>query len=367
MRTKELLLVTSEMPPQGGGIGIFVENLTRILRTKGWDCWVVTWGREHKVDPEKHLVHQRFLPLGVIGDAIYSSQLDETRNELSLEDALLNVHTPYPLPIKCDLATFHIVIRKLLAHGNFLGLKRLQYSLGLPILSRNERSLLRAPRVLAVSNSVVSDMKTEYGYSGAAHVVGNGVDASLFKPSEKWPTPRILFVGRIDLNKGVLDFVQMAHLLRSRLPEAEFRIVGRGDALPLVKRAVRKLRLEKFVEILGFVSKQQLVREYQQAWVYVSPTRFEGFATSILEAMASGTLPVVSDIPSNREMLRPHEGLFSQSGTIEEYAKLVNWAVSNIDEANRIARNARHHAVNEYSWEKVAHRYEAMLISPVPG
>src|SRR5207245_81742 len=211
MSSRPVLFITSEFPPSGGGIGVFVENLVRVLAARGRDCWVATWGRANESPVNERLFRIPFIPIPPPGDALFARALRKTLKKARLENPILNVHSPYPQAAAgADIATFHIVVRHVLPRGEYAGLKRLQYRIGFPVLCRNERKLLESETVCAVSDSVAAELRDEYRFAGKVSVVGNGVDPSHFKPGTLSEGPLVLYVGRLDLNKGVLDFVRMA-------------------------------------------------------------------------------------------------------------------------------------------------------------
>src|SRR5256885_7747503 len=111
MSSRQVVLVASELPPQGGGIGVFVENLAGILKSSGWECWIATRGLENAVDVESQIIRSRFLRMPPVGDMLHMSRLRQAICACGLSDALLNVHTPYPLPLpECGIATFHFTL-----------------------------------------------------------------------------------------------------------------------------------------------------------------------------------------------------------------------------------------------------------------
>jgi glycosyltransferase involved in cell wall biosynthesis len=106
------------------------------------------------------------------------------------------------------------------------------------------------------------------------------------------PTPTVLSVARMYPRKRLLDLLEAARLLRSRIPEARVRIVGDGpESGPLRARAAT-LGLEGMVTFLGDVPRGTLAVEYARAHCFCLPTVQEGFGIVFLEAMAAG-LPVV--------------------------------------------------------------------------
>ena len=364
MAPRPILFVTSEYPPAGGGIGVFVKNLVRVLAARGRDCWVAAWGKASQSRANEKLFRIPFIPFPPPGDTFFAHALRRTLKKAHVENPILNVHSPYPQSAAgADIATFHIVVRHVLTRGVYTGLKRLQYQIGFPVLCRNERKLLESETVCAVSDSVAAELRDEYRFVGKVAVVGNGVDPSEFKPGTLSEKPLVLYVGRLDLNKGVLDFVRMAKSVLAEHPSTIFHIVGKGSGEQLVYQEIRRLGLEKAVKVLGFVPAETLVREYQAAWAYVSPTRFEGLATTIIEAMSCGTPCVVSDIPSNRELLSDSEALFARPRVPEEYAGLVSQILHHPDLIERLGTSTRRRVLSRFTWDHVGDRYEAMLRS----
>jgi len=363
MESQEVVFVTSEFPPKGGGIGVYVSQLSKALRSLGWKCWVAVWGKKQSVNRSARVIQIPFLPLPPVGDFLFASSFRRIFRDLDLEDPVINVHSPYPqAALAPDIVTVHNVIRKQLSLGSFEGLKWLQYRLGFRVLVHNEKRLLRSPVVCTVSDAVVSELKQEYGLSRAVQVVGNAVDDRRFVPGVKAPRPTVLYLGRLDVNKGVMGFVQMAKLVHERCPTAEFRIVGDGPARLPLARAIRDLHLESCATMVGYIPPSaKLVEEYQRAWVYVLPSRLEGLPTTILEAMACGTPPVVRDIPNNREALSRKEGFLVDNDSPESYANPIAWALENSTELRKTGAAARARIVEQFTWEKVARKYDAVL------
>ncbi|HEY8850041.1 MAG TPA: glycosyltransferase family 1 protein [Thermoanaerobaculia bacterium] len=143
------------------------------------------------------------------------------------------------------------------------------------------RSLDRARRIAAVSRTVAEEAVRWFGVRRSAiEIVPNGVD-EFFTPGES-DGDFILFVGTLEPRKGIDDLLSV---WRS-LPEPRPRLVLCGDA-------GWRVRVPKGVEVTGFVDRERLRALYQQARVFVYPSRYEGFGIPPLEAMACGA-PVIA-------------------------------------------------------------------------
>src|SRR5438552_3180822 len=166
MESRDLILVTSEFPPAGGGIGKYVSQLSKALLPLGWNCWVAVWGTKLTIDYSTGVIRIPFLRLPPIGDFLFASRFNRMTETLGLKDALINIHTPYPqAAIAPDLVTVHNVIKRHLSRGSYSGMKWLQYTLGFRALVHNEKTLITAPTVCTVSRAVVSELREEYGIS----------------------------------------------------------------------------------------------------------------------------------------------------------------------------------------------------------
>jgi glycosyltransferase involved in cell wall biosynthesis len=126
------------------------------------------------------------------------------------------------------------------------------------------------------------------------HVIPNGVDLSIFHPTEaaKPPEPSLLFVGTLGGRKrGQLLLDWFARVVRPRHPSATLMMVAPpGPTLPGVSYHTG-------------VRDAELARLYRRAWVYASPSTYEGFGLPYLEAMASGTPVVATPNVGSREVL----------------------------------------------------------------
>ncbi len=121
-------------------------------------------------------------------------------------------------------------------------------------------------------------------------IVPGAVDVTRFRPPVADPAEdRLLYHGRVDRRKGVLDLVEALALLGR--PELPVTVSGIGPDLAAAKLRAAELGVE--VEWLDHVPYEVVPAVYRRATLFVSPTYAEGFSNTILEAMATG-LPIVS-------------------------------------------------------------------------
>ena len=102
----------------------------------------------------------------------------------------------------------------------------------------------------------------------------------------------LLFVARIIRDKGIFETIDPFRILKTRYPYLKLIVAGDGIELTEV-RNYTKVKCLADVEFLGNVTGKKLAECYAMGDVYILPTREEGMATSVLEAMAFG-LPIIS-------------------------------------------------------------------------
>jgi glycosyltransferase involved in cell wall biosynthesis len=114
----------------------------------------------------------------------------------------------------------------------------------------------------------------------------------------------ILYVGNIKPHKNLVRLIDAFHVLRGRgFDDLTLLIIGDEiSKLPALRRAVHGHKLHKHVRFLGYLPDQTLAILYRLASVFVFPSLYEGFGLPPLEAMASGTPVVTSNLSSLPEV-----------------------------------------------------------------
>ncbi|CAD2075533.1 UDP-N-acetylglucosamine--peptide N-acetylglucosaminyltransferase GtfA subunit [Phocicoccus schoeneichii] len=105
----------------------------------------------------------------------------------------------------------------------------------------------------------------------------------------------IIYVGRLDENKQVIDIIEAFDSIKDEIPEnCVLRIYGEGPNLESLKSQIKNLKLGKRVKFMGFAN--NLDEVYKTAKVSVLTSKFEGFALSIMESINYGCPVVAYDI-----------------------------------------------------------------------
>jgi glycosyltransferase involved in cell wall biosynthesis len=177
--------------------------------------------------------------------------------------------------------------------------------------------------------------------------------------------PRILFVGSIDLRKGIEFLPDIIASVCSRFPEALLEIAG-NDSFARGLGSMRAWLSSRLgdsiahVRFLGNLDEWDLDAAYRRAWVVVAPSRWDNFPGSVLEAMIRGKAIVSSHNGGMPEML---EGT---SCVIEDPSKgiFVDRVIAFLSDSrsrNLAGESARQKALKDYSPETIVRRYEAFV------
>lgn len=195
-------------------------------------------------------------------------------------------------------------------------------------------------------------------------VISNGISDQFYTSGMntlKARVPTILYVGRIKRYKGIQHLVSALIKVREKIPEAELQIVGSGDYLNELKGQVEKLNLTGCVRFAGFVSEEEKIRLFREAWVSVYPSLKEGWGLTNIEANACGTPVVASNVPGLRDsVLEGQTGLLFRYGDIEDLAEKLIQILSDRNLSQRLSRGGQEWARN-FSWDKTAEKVEALL------
>ncbi len=114
----------------------------------------------------------------------------------------------------------------------------------------------------------------------------------------------VLYAGNVKPHKNLERLIDAFQIVRKRGLD-HLKLVLIGDEISkyaALRRAVHQYQLHKYVRFLGYLPEETLAVMYRLAGVFVFPSLYEGFGLPPLEAMASGTPVVTSNVSSLPEV-----------------------------------------------------------------
>ncbi|HET58886.1 MAG TPA: glycosyltransferase family 1 protein [Chloroflexi bacterium] len=172
----------------------------------------------------------------------------------------------------------------------------------------------------------------------------------------------LLSVGRLASNKRYDRLLQAFAVVVERRPTAKLMIVGpdSGCRTALEEMCV-ELGIVERVQLLGRVSEDDLLKYLRTAKVWVSSTEYESFGIALLEAMASGCVPVVQSLTAFAQLIDDgKEGFFTDFDDPQQTAAVILQAIDLSDQLwQNLVQNARAKA-QQFSWKHVAQQFESL-------
>jgi glycosyltransferase involved in cell wall biosynthesis len=216
------------------------------------------------------------------------------------------------------------------------------------------RSYRGAAMVLPVSRSTANAL-LEMGIP-ASHieVLSNGVDA-VDLPGVEHEDGRVLFVSRLEREKGVLDAISLLQALTAGDPGVRGVIVGGGSLEADARRAAHASGGR--IEYPGALDREALNREYARAAIVVMPSRFEGLGMVALEAQAAGTPVVGFDVDGLRDAVGSG-GVLVPAGDLSALRVAASELLNDRARRSEAGARGREVVLAEHSWDAIAKRLE---------
>ena len=223
---------------------------------------------------------------------------------------------------------------------------------------------------IAVSEAARQTLVEHMG--GDAVLIPNGVDTSAFgtlPALDGWPGSggALFFIGRIDEPRKGLQILLEAlpEIIRAH-PQVRLLIAGPGDVDEFSASLPEDVLAH--VTFLGLVSEEEKIRAFVSADLYIAPnTGGESFGIVLLEAMASGTPVVASDIEAFARVLEVGDaGALFRNEDSADLAQVINELLD--DEGRRAdLATAGLERAREFDWQTVAARivdvYESVTVA----
>jgi glycosyltransferase involved in cell wall biosynthesis len=118
----------------------------------------------------------------------------------------------------------------------------------------------------------------------------------------------VVMAARLLKDKGVVEFVEAAKLLRQRKVQVIMRLIGSpdlGNPSSITQKQLDKWGLEDAVELLGY--RETIAEQYALANIVCLPSYREGLPKSLIEAAACSRAVVTTDVPGCRDAIIPDE------------------------------------------------------------
>jgi glycosyltransferase involved in cell wall biosynthesis len=237
----------------------------------------------------------------------------------------------------------------------------------------------RSARVLTVSEASKRDILEYFDVPPSKiTVIYNAIDErfseqpaadEVLRVKERYQLndPFILYAGNIKPHKNLERLIEAFHIIRKgELEYVKLLIIGDEiSKYATLRRAVHRYKLHQHVRFFGFVADATLAILYRLARVFVFPSLYEGFGLPPLEAMASGTPVITSNVSSLPEVVGDAAML------IDPYsADAIAGAIRRVMMDDRLRDDMRERGLaraREFSWGRSVRRVKDIYDEVLAG
>jgi glycosyltransferase involved in cell wall biosynthesis len=214
------------------------------------------------------------------------------------------------------------------------------------------KALKNAAFVIALSNSL-AEVTRKFGVpENQIVVIPNGIDINKFPMGNyELREKRLLFVGSLIERKGVRQLLEAMVRLNTRFPEYTLSIIGEGDQKELLEEFVRKQDLSTCVHFLGTQSQSQVGDLMRKSKLLILPSIEEGQGVVLVEALASGTPCIGSNVGGIPDVIKEDVGRLFKPGDINGLVDAISHFLSNEEIWKKASEAARKRALENYDWD----------------
>lgn len=356
------MIISTPFPPEEG-IGYYAYNLSKKMVERGHILSVITRGNILKAETFDHegirVYKTRFIPTYPFHVDLQRLFLKNFIKNYGKDFDLLHIHSPLSPPLKCEkplISTIHTSLIEDMKHFQLNNPKTVAIKLTTHISGRRliQNLINNSDRVTTVSSAVATELEKYYGIQNSV-VMGNGVDENIFRPLNCKDGDYVLYVGRLDYRKGILDIIEAFKYVKLT---TKLFIAGEGPLRGIIENKIRKNNLDNII-LLGHVSGENLVQLYQNAMIFVFPSYYEGLPTSLLEAMSCALPIITTNIPAHKDLIKNnYNGILVKISSPKEIANKINTLIDDEAFGKKLGSNARKTVEERFTWDIISKKFE---------
>jgi glycosyltransferase involved in cell wall biosynthesis len=227
--------------------------------------------------------------------------------------------------------------------------------LGRPLITWFLARLLNSPNsIVIVQNPDDEELLAKAGVlqSQIRMVQGAGVDTNKFLPTSKLEGPVcVVLAARLLWDKGVGEFVDAARVLKQKVSNVRFVLVGNPDIdnpASILEETIRAWENENIVEWWGY--QKEMIPIFHSTHIACLPSYREGLPKVLIEAASCG-LPIVStDVPGCREIVRDdYNGILVPQGDSLSLSNALLRLIEDPDLRTKMGKRSRELVLDKFS------------------
>lgn len=173
----------------------------------------------------------------------------------------------------------------------------------------------------------------------------------------------LISISRLDKNKNISLLLRAIAKIKER-KQIKALIAGVGEEGNSLKQEAKMLGIEGNVHFAGWIEEEDKNDLYNKSGIFVLCSKGEGFPLALLEAMACGCVPVVSDVGDISDLIINEENgiIYNDIDNEEELAKIIENLINNSDRMLKMSIQAQD-VKNKLSFDNVSKIWDNILSS----
>lgn len=373
---------------EAGGQNVYVRNVGEALAKLGWQVDMFT----RKVSVEQDFIVQHsencrtirlkagpleFIPRDNLFD--YLPEFIENFRKFQKENNITYklAHTNYWLSSWVGMQLKKLQGTQQIHTYHSLGAVKYNTISNIPLIASQrlavEREVLEsAERIVATSPQEKQHMRSLVSTKGNIDIIPCGTDIERFGSVTREAarnqlgidreTKVVLYVGRFDPRKGIETLVRAVNESQLRDSNKLKLIIG-GGSTPGNSDGIERDRIEGIINELGMSDftvfpgrlSEDLPTYYAAADVCVVPSHYEPFGLVAIEAMASGTPVIASDVGGLQfTVVHEETGLLAPAKDVPAFANAIDRILLNPQWRDKLGEAGRKRVETKFSWDGVA-------------
>jgi glycosyltransferase involved in cell wall biosynthesis len=191
-------------------------------------------------------------------------------------------------------------------------------------------------------------------------IKGAGVDVyNINYVKERSDIVVVVMASRLLHDKGVLEYVEAAKIIKNKGINAEFVLYGdidKGNPASLSYDEIRSIKDKGVVKVFGFTN--NILNAFLDASIVVLPSYREGFPKVLMEAAACGRAVITTDVPGCRDAIQYNKtGLLCKSRDIPTLSSQLEKLILNSKLRNDMGIKGREMAIKEFDQNKIIKKH----------
>lgn len=340
------------------GIGRYTQNLVNHLaHVEGMSINTLGYGKPHNqyasAKPRFPMLAHRiaspvimeinYMKRFYYNNTLLRQKLKETTSDIYHAISPSEVVCAVKLNKKPLITTFHDIIPLLFKNRFLMEKSYFKYYSNVA-----KKSAVIVADSLSTKNDLIHLLNVD---KNKIRVIYPGIDTVRFHPVDNTPSQikKIMYLGGLTKRKGIYETIYAFHKLLTMRTDVKLLIGGAGEELARMQKKITQLKMDKYVEYLGFVPETDLPSLYNQADLFIYPSKYEGFGYTVLEALASGIPVITSNISSLPEVVGD-AAITVDPTNIEEISTKMNYILNNENVQKELRQKGPKQA-SKYKWE----------------